>query len=108
MRLYAQSIIDPNDPDTNARLYEGRYWHIAARRPDLAHDIYDMRRGVTSALLDGQTMASTDPTVNILQTAQIFDTGTLQHRTATPYEIGRMIAFNAALVYSSTQTTTRQ
>jgi hypothetical protein len=113
MRLYAHSLLNPNDPNSNAALHEARYWYIATSRPDLAHAIYDLRRGVTSALPDIHALANNedenhipDPIVNLLHSAHTIDTDTrLQTRlTATPYEIGRMIAFNAALIQRSTRT----
>ena len=109
MQAWAHGILDPSDSNANATLVsEGRFWHIASRRPDLAHAIYDMRRGVTAAIPEilQQRRAPSVPGVNPFEQeirhevydTHILDTGARLHRrpAANAYDIGRMIAIETA------------
>ena len=104
---WAQSVINPSDATAAARS-EDRHWQIAEIRPDLAHPINDMRRGILEALPEIRATQYGHQPHHLLHRdvygGQVIDTGARQNMrpTANAYDIGRTIAFDVAFIRSTT------
>jgi hypothetical protein len=104
---WAQSVINPSDATAAARR-EDRHWQIAEIRPDLAHPINDMRRGILEALPDIRATQYGHQPHHLLHRdvygGQVIDTGArLNMRpTANAYDIGRTIAIDVAFLRTTT------